>query len=735
MARNKAHLCAGSGAIALLAVSAVATGARAQAASETAAGTVGEVVVTAQRRSEAAQDVPIALTVQTAEALQNAGAARYEDIAVLTPGLQFQAIGATQMPFLRGVGATTSAAGSEAGVALYVDDVYFPSSPASMMSLNNIDSVAVLRGPQGTLFGRNATGGVVQITTRRPGPTPRFDASLGYGNHDTKEGSLYASMPLSDSVAADIAISARNVDGGWGRNLFKDDPVFQTYDRAARTRWEFTVGPNTQLTLSGQYFRTKSEHGFSSTRLGPGELGQNERYTGGVIATEGFYDVDLDGFSGNSTKVYGVSARVVHSLGFADFKSVTAFTRMKYDGWVDFDFTRAFATYVNITPNENTYSQEFQLASPSESESPLKWVTGVYLYRDAAQYDNQRTFVPGVFTQFLNTKQNTKSWSVFGQVDYNITEATEVTLGIRYNRDRREFFGGTLTVRPVGAAVAAPSSGARTFDGTTYKIGLNHHFNDDLMAYIGYTTGFKSGFFSTQTIQVVPGQPTVALPVNPEKVKSVEGGFKSILADRKLRLNASAFYYDYSDLQMNAFLNNTTRVTLNVKKAEIYGLDVDAEWHVNDQLYFTLAAEWLHARYTDFANAPFFTPRTAAPWGLLPSIGNAKGNHITNAPDFTATLGANYTVPLESGELSFNGTAFYNGGFYFEPMNRLHQKSFVTINSTVKWTSAEGRYEIALWGRNLADEKVYASANPTIGGDAAEPREPRSFGVRVGVHY
>lgn len=696
-----------------------------------------EVIVTAQRRKESAQDVPIAVTALSADTLQDAGVVQMPEIAQLTPGLQFTSIGATAMPFLRGVGATTSALGSESAVPIYIDDVYISSTPASLMALNSIENIAVLRGPQGTLFGRNASGGVIQITTRVPGQTPRLDASVGYANYETSEASVYGSHPLTDNIAGDVAIYYRTQNEGWGDNVTTGGEVFTGYDAAFRGRLAFDFSSSTRLILSGQYFKVKNQVGFATTRLAPGELDQNERYAGGESATEGFYDVALNDWSGNRTDVRGASANFQHDFGFANFRSISAFTHLKYEGFVDFDFggNPAARTLVRLPPKQDTTSQEFQLISP-DNDSQFSWVGGVFLMHDVAEYEDQLTRAPP-FQQILNTRQETDSWAVYGQGTYNFTAQTTLTLGARYTEDERDWRGTAVTVAGAGPP-NRDATGKRTYGDANYRVALDHHLTDNVMIYASYTTGFKSGFFSNQTIQVNPADTSQGLPVKPETVKAWEAGVKSVLAGGSLRLNGSAFTYDYRDMQVNAFLDNVTRLTINAAAADIWGVDFDSEWRATDDLTFTLSAEWLDATYDSFPGAPFFTMNPAPGGGLTASLNDAAGNDLTNSPEFSGTLGVNYTIPLVSGELALSGNVYYNSGIYFEPQNRLKQDSYTLLGAAATWTSADRRWDVMLWGRNLTDEKVFSAGNPTAGpsgGDSMSPRPPRTFGVRAGVHF
>ena len=225
----------------------------AQDAADSNAGGLEEVIVAAQRRAESAQSVPISITALSGEQLEAAGVGSLPDIARVTPGLQFQAVGAVSVPFLRGVGSAVTSSGAESTVALFVDGVYMSAQPSSLTSLANVDSIEVDKGPQGTLFGRNATGGVIQIRTRRPSQDPRVEVNLGYGNYQTGDATVYSTTGVTSTLAADLALSYHDQSQGYGTNLFAGSEVYKGYDYVARSKWLWTPSDATEVTLIGDW--------------------------------------------------------------------------------------------------------------------------------------------------------------------------------------------------------------------------------------------------------------------------------------------------------------------------------------------------------------------------------------------------------------------------------------------------------------------------------------------------
>lgn len=706
--------------------------------------TLEQVIVSAQRRTESAQDVPISISAFSAEQLESAGVDSITEVALITPGLQFQAIGAVSVPFLRGVGATITSVGAEAAVALFVDGVYMSAQGSSLMGLNNVASIEVDKGPQGTLFGRNATGGVIQVNTRRPSHDPTADVSVGYGNYDTTDATFYGSTGISDSLAADLALSYHDQGDGYGTNLFDGSDVYNGYDYSARTKWLWTPTDGSEVTFIADWSKLRSETGFATRLPRNGELGLDQRGRGGFQYSGGFYDVNLDYPSGNVTETKGGSVDWQQQFGALNLRSITAYHEQDWDGRVDFDLGPNHGSHQRLQPTQETISQEFQLLSPQSQQ--LSWVLGLYYYQDTSGYhpvfiDYPQPNVVGLNDTTLSSEMKTESWAGFGQTTIPLPADSRLTLGVRYTHDQREF-------RMDQSAPAAPPANVtqiaeETFPRTTYRVGLDHRFTPDALGYVQFSTGFKSGLYNTTTLQSVPGQPaSVALLVRPEKIAAYEIGIKSDWLDRRLRLNTAVFYYDYEDQQVNAFIG-ATRTLLNAASSEIYGLDFEVVGALSDELTLSWTGSYLHARYDSFPTAPLFVPVPAPGIGNTASPRDAADNDVVNSPEFTSTLAINYGIPAGGHRFDLNANAYYNSGFYFDFANTREQDSYTWLNASVKWTpGGAGKYSVTLYGDNLLAEEVYSSVNQVgagpgglFGGDSLTVRPPRTYGIRFAASF
>jgi len=723
------------------AITAVNSGpAQAASPAESAGGGLEEIVVSAQRRSESAQSVPISITALSGEQLSASGVTSLPDIAQVTPGLQFQAIGAVSVPFLRGVGAAVSAAGSESTVALMVDGVYISAQPASLMSLNNIESVEVDKGPQGTLFGRNATGGVIQIRTHRPTQESKLYLSLGYGNYQTAEASLYGTTGITSNLAADISVSLHHQNDGYGTNLFDGSQAYTNYDYMARSKWLWTPTEATEVTFIGDWERLSSQTGFMTRLPNKGELGLDERGRGGFQYAGGFYDVNLNFPSFSIAQTRGGSIDWLQKFDVANLRSITAYHTQSVVGHVDFDLSPNDGSHQIFQPFTRTFSEELQLLSPDSSR--ITWVTGLYYFRDTSGYDPVFIDYPqpngaNLHDTTIRSEMKTRSWAAFGQTTIPLPAEFRVTLGVRYTNDKRD-----LTLNQ--SAPAAPpanvtQTGSASWPKTTYRAGLDRKFTPNVLTYAQVSTGFKSGLFNAQTIQSPPGQPaSVPLPVAPEKITAYEIGLKSDWLDDRLRFNLAGFYYDYKDQQVNAFLGST-RILLNAASSKIKGVDFELTGKPAQALTLSWTGAYLHGRYNSFPTAPLFTPVAAPGIGNLATPRDASGNDIVNAPAFTTTVSGNYGLPLGATRLDLNVNAYYNSGYYFDFANTRKQGSYTWLNSSVKWTfGSNAQYSVSIWGDNLLDKEVYSSVNQVgtgpaglFGSDSLTPRAPRTYGVRV----
>lgn len=705
-------------------------------AGQAADGGLEEIIVTAQRRSENIQRVPISVTAVTALALQSQGIRGTQDLSSISPGLNFSTQIGNAAPYIRGVGTFAVSAGQENSVAVYVDGVYVASQSGSVFSLNNIERVEVLKGPQGTLFGRNATGGLVQVITKDPSHDTQIQGTVGYGNYQTAEAKLYASTGLTDSLAIDFAGSYTHQGKGWGENVVTGREVSKRpHDLALRSKLLFTPGSDTRITLSGDYSYNRGDVGVT-TRVREGTIAAN-----GHVFRGGFWDSATDTTPLLRNESWGGSLKIEQNFDFAKLVSITAYRRSKSHQFLDFDATPTPFVTISLNPHERQFSQELQLQSPDSS--PISWILGAFYFRGNSRYSPfDLTLYPAATTApgdpptpgpIINRTlghQITNSYAAFAQATVPLGESTRVTAGIRYTKDRRSFDGSQqtiLTFAPVSPpAIVAPTQKASEGK-PTWRLAIAHDFAPGVLGYATYNRGFKSGVFNLQA----PG----SAPLKSEQIDAYEAGVKIDALDRHLRLNIAGFYYDYQNIQLQRNDDQGTLQLLNASSAKIYGADVEVTAIPVDGLTLRGSLGLLHSRYGDFPGARLTIPNRDPSTGAL--IGgntqttayNAKGNHTVLSPDYTASLSATYETSLGDGKLSMSSSYLIQGRVYAEVDNRTYIPDNGQLSAELSYALPGDHYRVRLWGRNLTKEKVYQQLTEQAFSDGAIALAPRTYGV------
>jgi iron complex outermembrane recepter protein len=682
-----------------------------------------EIVVTAQRRSENLQDVPVAVAAVSGVQLEQIGVRDVMDIKVAVPTFNSTSTNGYLTSSIRGVGSIAAGPGVEGPVAVYVDGVYITSPQSATTKLNNIQSVEVLKGPQGTLFGRNATGGLLQITTRMPGSTPTGDFNVGYGNYGTWTGSAYLSGPVGDNLFADISVTGSNQDDGWGTNLATGEDVYrENYSFAVRSKWVLEASETTTFTLIGDYSKSRGSMGaFVSLP------GRTTSWPPVAVAPDLGYDVNYNITPSRRAEDGGVSLRLEQELGEITLSSVTAYRESNILHNQDFDFTPAqIASFSYVTPGHQ-FSQELQLSS--DSSDKFKWTAGLFYYDSEFAYED---FILNLnfANRSINTnsKQTSRSYAVYAQATYEILPNTNLTLGGRYTDEKRGERDASLVVSTFSPAVTAPAvnlpDSTKNASKFTYRASLDHRLSDDVMVYASYNRGFKSGGFNL-------GNPAFS-SYDPETLDAIEVGLKADLLDRRLRLNIAGFDYRYDNVQVQRIGNGTIGI-VNGASAHVYGLDADLTAVLADGLTLTSGIGWISPEFDSFPGCAVGSPNGGVP---VSSVGTeCAGNQIALASKFVGNVGINYVTDFADGELTASGNLYYNSGFFFEPDNYIRQDSYALFGASLNWRSEDG-YSIGVFGKNLTNERVLTFAATQINGNQVGMfAEPRTYGVTIGFDF
>jgi iron complex outermembrane receptor protein len=690
-----------------------------------------EIVVTAQRRSESLQSVPIAITAVTAAKLESSGIRDATDLAIATPSLQSNVSVGYFLPRLRGIGSTATGAGIEGAIASYIDNVYIASAPAPNFAFNNVERVEILKGPQGTLFGRNATGGVINIITKDPSHTTSGNLDASYGNYETVSGNAYITGALSDTAAIDLAFTGSHQGDGYGTYFVTGADASRTrtqFNGRSKLLWEPTS--STQIRLSGDYAHSAGDY------PNPRDLIDGTPPAFGLAQQGSAWDSSADYPTDYDFKGGGATLRADQGFDGLDIVSISAYRESTYRISFDFDATPTPALAILQDRRDRQFSQELQLQSSSASQ--IKWVLGAF-YFDARSANLQTLLIESAlqspaspFFPLLSTDtfaaQTTQSIAGFAQATVPLGQSTNLTAGFRYTHDTRELVDGALDTTLIGGTALPTTSlpnQSKDFDAPTWRLSLDHEFVPGVLAYVSYNRGFKSGGFNAQ----VPSEPSY----EPERIDAYEVGVKADLFDRRLRINPALFYYDYTNIQVPIVNAAGGLGITNGPSAEVSGAELEGEAVVTDNLRINFGLTYLHHRFGDYPDAIFYIPQAV---GYMTTIANARDNRLPFTSDLTTSLGFNYTIPLSAeGEIVINGNWSHNDGFFTDSDNLRRQPAYDTVNASARWTSSNGRYWMGVWGKNLTNDAVLTLQTTADFAAFSSYAAPRTYGVTAGTRF
>jgi iron complex outermembrane recepter protein len=694
-----------------------------------------DVVVTAQRRSEKLRDVPLSITAVTGVQLQEAGITNTLALTTTTPGLKMDRIGSNTLPAIRGVTTQLTAPGSDSNIAIYLDGVYQPSLGSNTFDLPDVDRIEVLKGPQGTLFGRNATGGAIQVLTRTPSYDPTGALTASYGNFDDRLITGFLSGPLiKDKVAGSLAGSYHKGDG-YTHDL-RTGGTLGAQD-ASLIRGKLRIDPTEDLTIGLTAFYV---HHYDAANAYMSVLNGNSvgRLDPQAIIPTRPYDAATNSDLYVIAKSFGYSGTVEYGTPIGKLKSITAYNDYHVHGTTDGDATyqpNGGDILYDQTSDERSFTEEMTFAS--SLSGPLNFVVGGFFVNGNAAIDPLNLHLPTGVTQIYGY-QSINAKAVFGELYFNLTDKISLIGGLRYSTERRSLSTGATRL-----GLPKPSlnyMGDKTWDSLTPRASIKYALTKRSNLYFTYSEGFKSGVYYTTALTPNPNgtQPFV----NPEKIRSFEGGFKGNLTD-SLSLNAAIYHYDYTDVQANAFTvvgGLPLSILQNAASAKINGIDLEATLRLSENFDIRAGLSILDAKYDDFPAAAIVTPRTNA-LGQITNTGNistsfdASGKQMIRAPKYTLSTTANYTRDTDIGEFRLTGTLYYSDRIYYTFDNRISQPAYVTLDARASWSPLKSDWTIALYGRNLTDQEILSGTFITTLADAVTWAPPRTYGVEIGYRF
>jgi iron complex outermembrane receptor protein len=706
----------------------------------------GEIVVTARRRNEALLDVPIAVTAYSGEQLEREGAIDITDVGDTTPNVTLEVsrgTNSTLTAFIRGIGQQDPVGGFEQGVGIYLDDVYLNRPQGAVLDIYDVDRIEVLRGPQGTLYGRNTIGGAIKYVTRHLPDRPEVRARGTVGNYGQLDGVLTVSYPIADVLRIG-ASGARLTRGGFGKNFTTGKDNYNKDVIAGRISAEIGRDEGALLRLSADYTKDRSN-----------ERG-GHRLLAGLFSGAPVIDDEFDSFGGLTDPKQKVVSKGVAAHGQLELtegftlKSITAYRKDKSSTPIDFDSLPSADVDVPGIYKNDQFSQEFQL---EVDRGPLSGVLGAYyLNANADTTFDVRLFTTfGGFSAFSDGHVDTKTWAVFGDFSYEFSDQLSASVGGRFTNDKRHatvfrqsYLGGGSTVfGGLGIPFGNPTSdfeGSRTDKAFTPRVSVSFKPNDDHHIYASWSKGFKGGGFdprgqSKSAIDLDGDGDTDAADIfeymtfEPEKVSSFEVGWKASLFDKRVFSSVAVFRANYKNMQIPASTpcvdangsNTFCGLTSNAGKAIIQGVEWEGDARLfgdpgGARLNFSWALGYLDAKFKEFI-IPMVVDENLVPFpgggvdGKPTDINMADFRKIQNTPKWTASGTLRYETPLADGTLNLLTTLSYRGkSQQFEiPSPGLDQGGFSLWDASVVYELPHGHWTVGLHGKNLADKRYIVS--------------------------
>lgn len=667
---------------------------------EPTATALDEIIVTARRRDEQLKDVPVAVTALSADRLEATGATDITALQQQTPNATVQVArgsNSTLISFIRGVGQQDPLWGFEPGVALYIDDVYVARPQGAVLDIFDIQRIEVLRGPQGSLYGRNAVGGAIKYVTARLSPDPQATVRGVYGSYNQLDLIASGSMPLSDNLRIGGAF-ARMTRDGYGSNLNTGAEHYDKDVTAFRFSAEYT--PRDEVFFRLSYDRVSDD---SSPRHG-------HREVAGVGPGAGVPGNVYDTYAGigdtNSVETEGLSftAQVDVSPNWT-FKSITAWREGRTDTVIDFDNTPAPTLDIPAYYADEQFTQEFQFLFDYDR---IQGVVGFFYLDGEAE---------GAFDTILGNAGiaigtggivKTESLALFADVNLDLTERLHLGLGVRWTEDTktgtvfRATYLGAVRTPLTGGGAAVPLvlntdyTNTRTFANISPRVALSYDLTDDLTGYASWSSGFKSGGFDMRGDASLT--PNTVNGYNPETVDSYEIGLKGRAGP--LSFSSAIFYNEYQDQQVTTQVPagaNVASFVDNVGQSTLYGAEFEGSLYLTEGLTANFAVGYLKSEFDEFIRYNLAT-------GLYEDISNLVV--LQNAPEWTGYFGLTWSGELAGGSLVVTPSVSYRDSYsLFEfPNPLLDQDAYTLVDLSIVWTSPDQRWSVGLFGKNLTDE-------------------------------
>lgn len=700
-----------------------------------------EVVVTASKRALALEDLAGSANVLGTDKLGPGGIQEVRDMQVNVPNLSLGDQFGFARVFMRGVGMTSIDIGGEGAVAFLQDGAIVPRPAAQLMGMFDLAQVEVLRGPQGTLYGRGATAGAINMVTQKPSDEPGGYVNLTVGNYGLTQLKGAVDARLSDSVLVRLAGSMDRREG-YGENLFNGQDINDRNAKALRATFAYDAGGKLTGVLSAQIY-SEDDQNYAFNYLGPSEGttlpvplavpilgGQTVGMVGG-----GFQDINSDQEAINDRDGSMINLTLDYTLNEdSSVKSITSVQTLNRFLRDDLDSTDVnLFGQNNYTEESDSLSQEFIL---NYSGSSIDVVAGVMYFKEDL-FGEVRVPLTNLCAllapaacgtpvgDFLNSGNylqdgdvDIEAWGAYAEATYALNEQWRLIAGLRYNYEERTGTGSFI-FDAIGLDV--PTNQTESWNDVTPRVTVQYQPSDNMMLYATYTEAFKSGVINTGS---------VSPPLDPETVDAFEVGLKGSNADNTMRYSLAGFFYDYQDLQISFVDETSTVSTVNAAEAENYGLELELDADLGSGFALDMYVTYLSAEYQEFFNGDYAN-------GF--AIADLSGNTLPNAPEYTAKLGISWTGEMAGGVVRARGEAYHQDDVYFTEWNRsdAFQEAYQQYNASIEYVRDD--WSLIVWGRNLSDEDVVS--NNIITAPLYDSLRvgsllpPRTFGATIGLQF
>lgn len=712
----------------------------------------GLIVVTAQRRSELSRDVPITITTADAAQLQTANIDSLIGLPKLAPGLRFDQQGAYTQPTIRGIGTTLVQTGAGSSVGVYVDGFYQPNPLSLDFQFLNVRSVQVLKGPQGTLFGRNTTGGAILVNTADPSEEMSAIVEGSYARFNAHKLQAYFTDAVTDGVAFAIEGQYSAGDGFHDDNLYDGSlttgsgfaPNIRTRNPGKFERWSIRPAMKVELSDSASLlFR----YTFTDINDPVGVLNGTYAVDGQVFSAGDtipgtLFALRRGQVAGNARTYFRFKSDAYQltgnfDLGGVDLTSYTQYRKESIAQYLDSDTSSAAVLALSLPEVDEIASQEFLLSS--QPGGPLQYTAGLFLFHQKVDADVRLAVGGPSFFQFSATGAKTRTYAAFADVTYELVDRLFLTGGLRYSRDevRDPYYQTTPGVPGVFTYQSD-----RKDDKLSPRVVLRYKPSEESSVYASFTKGHKAAIPDFRQTSCIGNPTDCGDYLKPEEIEAFEIGAK--YSNSVLTAELAAFYYDYKNMQVGFYQIGET-ILSNAASSRIKGIEGSLQLRMGGGFDVTAAATYLDAKYKDYPVAGYFAPtfipdndgdgRPEFAGFDTSSTVDASGNSVVRAPKFSGNITARYTTDLARGELVASTNLYYTSKIYFDAANQFPQKGYELLSARLQWTDPDDRYTVAVFGDNITDRK-YLTQN-SVGTVAAGTiwGHPATYGVSLRVNF